>query len=98
MKVKILRAFGDHKEGDTVEVDEARANYWQRVGVAEAPKGAKEKKEVAPEKEKASETTATKKADDTTATKKASDTKPTPKAKDITTGTVKKAPAKKKAK
>lgn len=51
MEVKFLKDHLDNKKGDTTEVDEARANYWEMVGVAEKVDKAgdtKEKKEGSP--------------------------------------------------
>jgi hypothetical protein len=54
MKVKILKEHLEHKPGDTVDVHEHMAGYWERTGVAEkVERGSeKEKKVLAPTKEK----------------------------------------------
>lgn len=60
MKVKFLKDHLNNKAGDVIDVDEARANYWKKTGVAEPTEEAenkekepvKEKKEVKPKKEK----------------------------------------------
>lgn len=52
MKVKFLKDHLDNKKGDAIEVTEERANYFNRVGVAEktdaASKTAAPKKAAAP--------------------------------------------------
>ena len=35
MKVKFLRQHLENKQGDVVEVEDERANYWLLTGVAE---------------------------------------------------------------
>jgi hypothetical protein len=35
MKVKFLKDHLDNKKGDSIDVHEDRANYWERTGVAE---------------------------------------------------------------
>jgi hypothetical protein len=57
MKVKLIKDFGEHKAGDTVEVTEERAEYWQRVGLIaggtkETEPAAEKRKVTAPKKEK----------------------------------------------
>jgi hypothetical protein len=48
MKVKFLKDHLDNKQGDTIDVHEDRANYWERTGVAEKT----EKKTISNKKEK----------------------------------------------
>jgi hypothetical protein len=48
MKVKFLKDHLDNKQGDTIDVHEDRANYWERTGVAEKT----EKKVIPNKKEK----------------------------------------------
>lgn len=49
MQVKMLKTVGKFKKGDSVDVSEARAQYWDRVG-AGSILGATAKEEKAPKK------------------------------------------------
>lgn len=54
MKVKLLKDHLDNKKGDVIEVDEARANYFELVGLAKKSKGKPELDETIIELEKVS--------------------------------------------
>lgn len=48
MKIKFLKDHLQHKKGDTANVNDWRANYWIKTGVAE--KAAEKKQKKAPAK------------------------------------------------